>query len=158
MRLEVNVEFIFYVFLWSFCGFTSHSFASNNAVVRCMAGDDLWWPCEAICRCRFIWGNIRSDLSSIVASEDAIENFSTQNGKKLCVNITENYWKSLHIFIHPEGSVSANTGCCCKALGIILCMCPGNERWRYNVTPSLIGWAHTQNDPWTRDNLNAAGK
>ena len=22
-----------------------------------------------------------------------------------------------------------------------------NERWRYNVTSSLIGWAHIQNDP-----------
>ena len=22
-----------------------------------------------------------------------------------------------------------------------------NERWRYSVTPSLIGWAHTQCDP-----------
>ena len=32
--------------------------------------------------------------------------------------------------------------------GIILCMCPANERRRYNVTSSLIGWAHTQNDPW----------
>ena len=31
--------------------------------------------------------------------------------------------------------------------GIILCMCPANERWRYSVTPSLIGWAHAQNDP-----------
>ena len=30
--------------------------------------------------------------------------------------------------------------------GIILCMRPGNERRRYIVTPSLIGWAHTQND------------
>ena len=26
--------------------------------------------------------------------------------------------------------------------GIILCMCPANERWCYNVTSSLIGWAH----------------
>ena len=33
--------------------------------------------------------------------------------------------------------------------GIILCMCQANERWRYNVTPSLNGWAHTQNDPCT---------
>ena len=33
-------------------------------------------------------------------------------------------------------------------VGIILCMRPSNERWRYSVTPSLIGWAHTQNDPW----------
>ena len=23
-----------------------------------------------------------------------------------------------------------------------------NKRRRYNVTSSLIGWAHTQNDPW----------
>ena len=31
--------------------------------------------------------------------------------------------------------------------GIILWMRPANERWRYTVTPSLIGWAHTQYDP-----------
>ena len=31
--------------------------------------------------------------------------------------------------------------------GIILCMCPANERRCYNVTLSLIGWAHSQNDP-----------
>ena len=30
--------------------------------------------------------------------------------------------------------------------GIILCMRPANERRHYNVTSSLIGWAHTQND------------
>ena len=27
-------------------------------------------------------------------------------------------------------------------------MCPANERRCYIVTPSLIGWPHTQNDPW----------
>ena len=32
--------------------------------------------------------------------------------------------------------------------GIILCLRLANERRRYTVTPSLIGWAHTQNDPW----------
>ena len=35
----------------------------------------------------------------------------------------------------------------------ILCMRPANERRRYNVTlstSSLIGCAHTQNDPWFR--------
>ena len=31
--------------------------------------------------------------------------------------------------------------------GIILCMHPANERRRYIVTSSLIGWVHTQNDP-----------
>ena len=30
--------------------------------------------------------------------------------------------------------------------GIILCMHPANERRRYSVTPSLIGWVHTQNE------------
>ena len=33
--------------------------------------------------------------------------------------------------------------------GILLCMRPANERRRYNVTSSLIGWAHPQNDPWS---------
>ena len=32
--------------------------------------------------------------------------------------------------------------------GIGLYMHPANERRRYNVTSSLIGWGHTQNDPW----------
>ena len=32
------------------------------------------------------------------------------------------------------------------ASGIILCMRPANEIRRYSVTPSLIGWAHTQYD------------
>ena len=32
----------------------------------------------------------------------------------------------------------------------ILCMCPANERQRYIVT-SLIGRAHSQNDPWTNN-------
>ena len=31
--------------------------------------------------------------------------------------------------------------------GIILCVCPVKERQRYNVTSSLIGWVHKQNDP-----------
>ena len=36
----------------------------------------------------------------------------------------------------------------CYTAGIILCMCSGNERQRYIVTSSLIGWAYTQNGPW----------
>ena len=32
--------------------------------------------------------------------------------------------------------------------GIVLFMHPASERRRYNVTPSLIDWAHIQNDPW----------
>ena len=32
--------------------------------------------------------------------------------------------------------------------GLILGLRPANERRRYKVTPSLIGWAQTQNQPW----------
>ena len=37
--------------------------------------------------------------------------------------------------------------------GIILFMCPTNERRRYSVTSSLIGWAHKQNDPCRQNYL-----
>ena len=29
-------------------------------------------------------------------------------------------------------------------------MHPANERWRYNVMSSFIGWAHSENDPCCR--------
>ena len=32
--------------------------------------------------------------------------------------------------------------------GIIPCTCPANERRRYIVMSSLIGWEHTKNYPW----------
>ena len=32
--------------------------------------------------------------------------------------------------------------------GLILGLCPANERCCYKVMPSLIGWAQTQNQPW----------
>ena len=40
---------------------------------------------------------------------------------------------------------------CIPCTGIILSMGSANERRRYNVTSSLIGWAHTQNGPWCSD-------
>ena len=45
---------------------------------------------------------------------------------------------------------SANEG----IRGRILCMRTANQRWCYSVTPSLIGWAHTQNDPWVHLTLS----
>ena len=38
--------------------------------------------------------------------------------------------------------------CSIHLSGIILCIRQANERRRYNVTSSLICWAHTQNVPW----------
>ena len=44
-----------------------------------------------------------------------------------------------------------------KVTGINLCMHPANERRRYIVTSSLIGWAHTQNDPWRQVHWGPVG-
>ena len=35
-------------------------------------------------------------------------------------------------------------------------MCSANERRRYNVASSLIGWAHTQNDPCVTNHIQQA--
>ena len=45
-----------------------------------------------------------------------------------------------------------------ECVGIIVCMRPANERRRYSVTPSLIGWAHTHNDLWMCNEVNVCGK
>ena len=42
-------------------------------------------------------------------------------------------------WVNPSGA---------RTTGITLAMCPANERHRYNVTMSLIGWTHTSPDPW----------
>ena len=39
--------------------------------------------------------------------------------------------------------------------GLILCLRPANERRRYKVTPSLIGWAQTNNQPCNVSVLDA---
>ena len=57
------------------------------------------------------------------------------------VNITTKYQnlrKSLHIYINF--SISKLTH---QIAGLILGLCPANERRRYKVTPSLIDWTQT---------------
>ena len=64
-------------------------------------------------------------------------------------NFSHNFWKSQIklFFMYPQYS-------CWKSTGIILCMCPANGRWCYNVASSLIGWVHTQNDSWSMKYAN----
>ena len=45
-----------------------------------------------------------------------------------------------------------------KCTGIISCRCPVNKRRHYNVTSSLIGWAHTQSDPWLYHNIHVIAR
>ena len=49
------------------------------------------------------------------------------------------------------------TDCSCECVystGIILGMGSTNEKQHYNVMSSLIGWAHTQNDPYSISYIN----
>ena len=50
--------------------------------------------------------------------------------------------------IHTCPMYKANVKqCVCKCMAG-LCLRPANKRRRYKVTPSLIGWAQTQNQSW----------
>ena len=46
-----------------------------------------------------------------------------------------------HVFVMHKNTFTL------VSAGIFLYLCPANERRRYNVMSSLIGLAHTQNDP-----------
>ena len=55
---------------------------------------------------------------------------------------------TLHFFANQSCEVPQYSADLEVYPGIILCMCPANGRQRCNVMWTLIGWAHTQNDPW----------
>ena len=63
-------------------------------------------------------------------------------------------WKSISEGFVVSSSISGVSGSGANRLwantaaGIILWMCPTNKRRPYIVRSSLIGWAHSQNDPW----------
>ena len=73
-----------------------------------------------------------------------------QQGLKV-LNFPTNKCTGLSFTTHPHMLCTmycSPYGYCNKpCAGIILCMSPANERWCYIVMLSLIGWAHTQNDP-----------
>ena len=55
--------------------------------------------------------------------------------------------------LSPKGAFSDPTRSCKARFGyllqgIMLCIRPDNERRCYSVTPSLIGWGHTQKINW----------
>ena len=62
-----------------------------------------------------------------------------------CLIISAKLYRN-KVITHSNYDLDCTPSLLCCNTGIILCMCPANERWRYSVTPSLTGWAHTQND------------
>ena len=108
------------------------------------------------------WRNLQIRENGLVSS-----NFVT---KKLVLNTLRLRHNGCHfadntfklIFLHKNYCILIRISLKCVSKGlinrkpelvqimtsvIILCMCPADVRWRYNVMPFLIGWALTQNDP-----------
>ena len=78
--------------------------------------------------------------------------------KILCLNVSSAKWRPFILWFHslpqsinenviPDSAFFFISITMDTSTGIILCMCPAIERRCYNVMSSLIGWAHTQNDP-----------
>ena len=64
--------------------------------------------------------------------------FFAQNSDdfKICSKYQGDNWHSFRVL-----SIEAISG-------LIPGLCPANERYHHKVTPSLIGWAQTKNQPW----------
>ena len=58
-------------------------------------------------------------------------------------------WFTLYILLEKKYTTMFTSAGLCNIFkaGIILCMRPANERWRYDVMSSPTGWSHTQNYP-----------
>ena len=86
-----------------------------------------------------IWQRWKIEISILKKKYEALTKIFLRHSE-VTLNI---YYSAVFLQLH----------CCQKIRGnneaaVILSMCPANERRRGIVTSSLIGWAHTQNDPW----------
>ena len=85
-------------------------------------------------------------ISKIASWENYAQWLSSNKILELASTCSGVYWKTsiTKQFNWQPDYISMQTW---PYAGIILFMRSPNERRRYTVTPSLIGWAHTQNDP-----------
>ena len=110
-----------------------------------------------ICYSQNVYVDIRNFVSSTflwchyhLAQADRYHQWNLGCKISRFINILFHYWLSLKTLLtynhwhHPNMEHSYASFRCSS--GIILGMGSTNERWRYNVTSSLIGRAHTQND------------
>ena len=88
--------------------------------------------------------------SGVIRTKLTISRLAEHAGKPKCTesrHVSLESWL-LAVSCHINGIIKANNDfMMIIGPGIILCMRPANESRRYNVTSSLIGWMHTQNDP-----------
>ena len=129
-----------------------HNFAFKNTHLKISA---KWWP---FCL-RLIVLNLPCPLGDL-------QEFSIYVSPHQSVCLSKLLWCSTPVQCHPcpmsiltpcfhsqlsapvQAWVTAEGPAAPHGTGIIFCMPPANERPRYIVTWSLIGWAHTGNDLW----------
>ena len=88
----------------------------------------LYWACDYLSMLALRLTHVSKKGPWWISPETLVVGF--------CVSNTASYHSMIDIY--PGKLVDA---------GIFLCMRPANGRRRYNVTSSLIGWAHTQKIP-----------
>ena len=96
------------------------------------------------CCLAIIWTNAAILLSRPLGTNlhEILVEIHTFSFKKICLKMASGKWRpfcrGLNVLSFNLKSYISNLG---TWAGLILCFCPANERRRYNVTPSLIGWA-----------------
>ena len=122
----------------------------------CISTSQAWW----LSMCWPPWQALSSMLTMLIKGvipwNKVIYPTQTRwvitNTKSQCMLCTKSISCMLIFWPQEDGLSSAElvfTSLTCHILlsGIVLWMCPVNERRRYNVTSSLIGCVHSQNDP-----------
>ena len=72
-------------------------------------------------------------------------NFNTDSLRSKCICVVH---RDGYPEIYNSTAPSTTTTLTMMLPRLILGLHPANERRRYKVTPSLIGWAQTKNQPW----------
>ena len=111
----------------------SHKGSVLPSIAVGLGRETLWWLCPRI------WWNIRC-VCLALCTWVVFWPPATHSTLQVGLNYGRNHIRNSQHFV---SGIKRN-----QRSGIILWMRPTNERRRYSVTPSLIGWAHTQNDPW----------
>ena len=93
------------------------------------------------------------ELLSLFRDVDLSEDLFKRAGPSLFFEFSL-CWGALQWGSGETVSLTGTWGLLHQSPVIILGMGSANKRRRYNVTSSLIGWVHTQNDPWISSFVN----
>ena len=125
-------------------GFFPYLVQMITSMRRCVACDNLWpWNISSSSFDLDFENSVRSVMFSVL---DRLFPYLPQIITTIrgCVEGAGGYPRRWHRLIYLVWNGKSIHGCIHGSdTGLILGLCPANERRRYKVTPSLIGWAQT---------------